>query len=144
MYGLQFIRRVLYKLKLRYGEQIDLYTDGRTVDRDTGQQSGSLTKKSVARAIPLDAKNIYKFAQMGISPAGVFDLSTRAFLIDAADATPDVSQWLVYGGRKYEIMSVEALSFNACYLLICKSTTNGVFPQVYDETVIHMIGLDHE
>lgn len=137
-YGLNFIRRTLYKLKQRYGELVDLYTATSTVDRGTGLRTDTLTKQSVAQAIPLDASNLIAF--FGKQVSGV-SLTSRFFVIDAQDATPTLDQYLVYAGKKYEIAEIRDLQFQAGFILVCDATTNEQFVTIFDGSVHHILGL---
>jgi len=137
----QQIRRVLYALKRQYGGPIDVHKlTASTTDVRTGQRQQTVTVTRIARAPVLPGHTARK-AIRGISlisankeivTGGTYDSQKRDFIIDRRDApnlsTLTADDWIVCDGRKYQVAEVDALEFNAAWVVTAKELV-GEVPQ---------------
>jgi len=129
----QQIRHVLYSLKRSFGGQIDVHKlTASTTDVRTGQREQTVTVTRIARTPVLPGHTARK-AVRGISlisankemvTGGTYDSQKKDFIIDRRDApnlsTLTADDWIVYAGRKYQVAEVEALEFDAAWIVTAK------------------------
>jgi hypothetical protein len=135
----QQLRRVLYALKRQYGGQIDVHKlTASTTDVRTGQKQQTVTVARIDRAPVLPGHTARK-AIRGISlisankemvTGGTYDSQKRDFIIDRRDA-PTLSgltadDWIIYAGRKFQVAEVEALEFDAAWIVTAKELVGEV------------------
>jgi hypothetical protein len=117
---LQFISKVLYRLKRRYGEPLRIiWRESSTVNRETGEKTVTHDAFTVNRAIPLPSVIQREFsydlayiaAGKNFTYGGFFDTSVRRFIIDTKDLPVDfeisVGQYFVFDGQRYDVKQVE-------------------------------------
>jgi len=132
---LRFVRRVIKRLKRRYGLPIVLYktTATGTIDWDNAAVSGrSVSNKSIAKVLVLPGRTAKTFnydlsfiaANKNFTYGGTYDTTTRDFIIDNDDIGNfgiDLQTIVRFGGSDYEVK--ELLDFeesNAVYLTAIK------------------------
>jgi hypothetical protein len=130
---------VLYKLKRDYGGAIDIYKlDSSTTDIKTGAKIVLVTVYNVKRAIVLPARQTRAsvlataLAKKSASAIGTVDVNSREFIVDRKDTsgltTLSADDWIVYGGRKYQIEKIEAFELDTGWIITAKELV-GETPQ---------------
>ena len=153
----RFIRRTLYGLKRQYGSRVDVYQlNSAATDYETGVKTVNKSVYTVRKCIVLPVKIarevVQTITQISANKSfvygGSYDAGTRMFIIDARDM-PDAYEftnddWIVYGGRRYDIKSIEEFEQHSAWTIICKEV-KGVRPeQVFSAHITEQLGLDHE
>jgi len=125
--NLNYIKRVLYKLRQDFGKPATLIQIGDiTVDYKTGLQTSSNVSYELTRIVRLP-RNTTSFARIGMA-LGIFnrggesDRTTADYIIDAAilpqDVIPDIRQnYLIIEGKRYNIIKVAELDNRLGYLV---------------------------
>lgn len=150
----QQIRRTLYALKRQYGGMIDVHklltsqTDVRT-----GLKVQTVTVTRVARAVVLPGHTARKVIR-GISlisanktmvMGGSYDAQSRDFIIECRDApllsTLTADDWIVYNGRKYQVVEVVSFEFNAAWVVTAKELVGEVPSQIFAVSVSETLAL---
>ena len=138
----RFVPAVIRRLKRRYGLPVSVYkVDAVTVDRNTGEQTQTISHVAIKRALVLDATESTKFAYdlayvmtaRDFSMGGLFTTLTRGFVLDIEDlGSFDVDQesYIVFESQKYEIKDVHRHEKDAVLYVLAKAT-GGVTPTQY-------------
>lgn len=116
---LDFIRRVVYSLKQRYGLPLTLYTTvDSVVDLETGVKSVTKTVYAVKRSILLPIEIVRKFAydlsfvaaNKNFTYGGFFDKGASTFILDRKDLPETyifkLGDYLTYGEKRYNIKNI--------------------------------------
>jgi hypothetical protein len=128
---LNYIRRLLYRLKRRYGRSVTFYrTNEAITDTLTGSQIKVVTKFTVKRIVKLPNKKNRTFdydlsyiaANKNFTYGATYDLNSRQFLVDARDLPdgyiPQPDDRMIENNRRYQIKeSVELDEFQG-YLIV--------------------------
>jgi hypothetical protein len=135
MNRLAFIRKVLYRLKRRYGSQVDIiWTTSSTVDRATGDKTVLKDRLRVNRMIVLPSLIHREFsydlayiaAAKNFTYGGFFDTQERRFIVDTKDLPADfeisVGQYFVYSGKRYDVKQVEEFEEHTAYFITAKQS----------------------
>lgn len=139
----QRMRAVLYSLKRQYGDRIDIYSQlSVSSDARTGERNIECGVTVIDRAIILPA-SVLRREIRGISlisankqlvMGGGYDNVSRVFIIDREDA-PDLEiqkdDWIVYGGRKYEIDKFDEFEFDSAWIIAGKAVEGEVPEQIH-------------
>src|SRR5262245_35561260 len=128
----RLVRQTIYSLKTRYGSPVTLY---RLVDSSTNYQSGErsndVTSVSVRNCIILPevlSRELFQgvsylaasrsFASLGAQ----WQEGVRGFIFDSIDLRefiPNLSDWIVADGQRFNIESIESLK--AGFLIVGKA-----------------------
>lgn len=133
MYNLIFIRRSLYRLKLRYGQPMSITVKlSQATDVETGDQTNSSTTFSIHRAIVLpnvfkrdfDYDLSYLAANKNFTYGGFFDAGTRTLLVDRNDLpstyVPNLNHTITFDSRIYKIVKFEDYEHKQALIFIIK------------------------
>lgn len=128
------VQNQLYHLKRQYGGRVDIYKfHGSSVpDVSTGVKQIDKDVHVVQRAIVLPAK-ITRDVERTISAisankqfvyGGYYDASMRTFIIDRRDTDVELTKddWLVYRDHKYQFKRIEAIEFDAAWIITARDT----------------------
>ena len=141
------IKRTLYDLKRRYGNEIQVYRlEDTTTDYETGVKTASKSVIDIRHAVVLPAAEMRRFfasiafitaSKQFLSPGNQgYDQSQRGFIIqhqDLAEAgSPEYEfqpeDWIVYRGNRHEVERIERLEFDTGWLIIGKEL-KGTVPE---------------
>jgi hypothetical protein len=133
MNRLSFIRKVLYRLKRRYGSPVDVvWTLSSTVNRETGLKDLVHNFVRVQRMIVLPALIHREFfydltfiaSNKNFTYGGHIDTTQRRFIVDSRDLPVDFEinpdKWFVYDGVRYNVKSAERFEENHGWLVVAK------------------------
>lgn len=125
MNRLVFIRKILYRLKRRYGSQVDiLYRKSSVTDRATGEKVVSKGGVRVKRMICLPSQVHKEFAydltfianNKNFTYGGLYDTNQRRFIVDVRDLPRDfeitTDMWLIYDGVRYDVKQTQRFEEN--------------------------------
>lgn len=131
---IRFIRRNIRHLKSEYGGPIRVFKLGTTTtDYETGQKSYTAQSCFVPRAVVLPATMSREVAQTisiisankKLVQGGSFDTGKRRFIIDRTDLPESFllanDDWIVYEGKKYQLISIEEFEYKTAWLVVGKS-----------------------
>ena len=148
---LQFIRRVMYRMKRRYGAKIEYYRTGDlTVDETTGIATGSRTKLTLNKVVRLPDVNIRETMPLprGVTREVRYDRSERDFVIDVKDLPsgfiPEVEDYLIMDGRRYNVKEVVEWDFRQGYFITAFSTEGQELEQIFEMSVKTSLGFHQE
>jgi len=142
------IRNTIYKLKRLYGGSIFLYRQGNpTTDTKTGVKTWpGRTVITISRVIILPVK-IERTQTQTISMissdkqfvyGGTYDRASRWFYIDPRDLPIgyEIAQddWIVYGGKKYEIKQVKDNEFDTLWEVMGTELIGVIPEQIHNLT----------
>lgn len=135
MNRLAFISKVLYRLKRRYGEPVDLIRRlSSTVDRETGLKTVRTATIRLKRVICLPAQLSREFsydlayiaAAKNFTYGGFFDTTERRFIVDTRDLPADfeikIGHYLVYDQVRYDVKTVERFEDARAFFVQAKQT----------------------
>jgi len=145
-------RRALYSLKRDYGARIDIYKLVSTAtDVRTGVKTITKTLYPVTRAIVMPVK-VDRTVQQSISlissnkefvTGGTYDAGARDFIIDRRDCPtlPELNadDWLVYGGGKYQIKTVESFEVDIGWIITARKLVGEVPEQIIPAQSDHLL-----
>lgn len=144
----QRIRQTMYMLKRYYGNgPVSIYQQtSSSVDLDSGVKTVVKDVTVLERVIILPVKMkrevLQSISQISADKSfvygGFFDSGTRMFIIDRRDARELVMKkdnWLVYRGRRYEIVSIQDFEFDTAYVVIAKEQLGEVPEQIFPRGV---------
>ncbi len=139
------IRKVIYRLKRRFGRPIDIYRDVlSSFDPKTGKQTVTPTKISVTRAIVLPGLKYgaifqsisFIKANSNFVLGGDVRLDDRHFIVDCKDIPKDFiiqqGDYLFLNDQKYDIIKVESLEEQTGSYLICRRIVDSHKRQIID------------
>ncbi len=128
MSQLKFVRRVLYRLKRRYGQPlivIDRTTTGLNIQ--TGVKTIAKVGHDVKRALifPASIQTQFFFDLAYIAAAKDFSYGTqvehdmRKVIIDRRDLTLEINttHYIIYKNKRYDVKKVEDFELNAAYIV---------------------------
>jgi len=151
---LQFIRKVLYQLKQRYGIKVDYYrVTATTVDDETGAVSTTKTKFTIRKAIRLPDKRTRGFqydlsfiaANKNFTMGGTYDRDTRDFIIDRRDIPkefePALEDYILLNNERYNVKQVVELDEGQGYYLTAEATESEPPYAVHELSVVDEIDL---
>jgi len=157
MNQLAFIKRIIYRLKRRYGSPINIcWRTSSTVDRATGQKTVTKRGLRVERIIVLPSVIHREFsydlayiaAAKNFTYGGFFDTSERRFIVDTRDLPTDfeikVGYWFVYDGKRYDVKQVERFEENRAFFITGKQSEANDLENVIEVSIVHEISLTNE
>lgn len=137
MSGLSFISRVLYRLKRRYGNVVDIvWRESSVTNRETGVKTVVKDSLRVQRMIVLPSQVHREFsydlayiaAAKNFTYGAFFDTDTRRFIVDAHDLPTDFEikpgYWFVYDTKRYDVKEAERFEENRGWLVLAKQSQN--------------------
>lgn len=141
---LRFIRKVVYRLKKRYGLKTDYYIVGENViDEQTGFGTLELTKISIKRVVRLPDIVARQYQHLG-----AFDRSKKNFLLDSRDMPngfePNIEDYFVVGQTRYNIEDYTSLEFNQGFWLVGKATEGENPGRVLDLSTLTVLEAGNE
>lgn len=139
-----FTRQTLYGLKRQYPASFDIYILGdQTSDARTGRRTVSKTVYPVERGIVLPAKldraekrSISQIsANKGLVMGAFYDTTARRFIVDRSDV-PEIAElteddWIVFNGRKYQIINVQEFEDDAAWLIAARAIVGETPEQIF-------------
>ena len=122
----RFIKSVIYDLKRRYGQEIDLKQKSSTdsTDYTTGVITASAeTTQNIKRAILLPAKmnRPLSIFDTNFSHGGFYDKSQRTMIIDNDDLgsfAVDLDTYVTFGGKDWEIKETDEFEESRATMII--------------------------
>lgn len=137
MSRLAFISKVLYRLKRRYGNIVDIvWRESSTTNRDTGVKTIVKNSLRLQRVIVLPSQLHREFsydlayiaAAKNFTYGAFFDTDTRRFIVDARDLPVDFEikpgYWLVYDEKRYDVKEAERFEESRGWLVLGKQSEN--------------------
>ena len=128
----RFIRRLLYTLKKGYGFVITLHkiTD-ETHNYQTGQKVVTIQTQKINKAIILPAHMQRQFENQpaDFKYGALYDASLRQVIIDAIDLgnfNIEISDYIVYDARRWEVSHFYKLELHSAYVLYIKAVEGAV------------------
>lgn len=118
--NLRLIKRILYRLKREYGQEITLrQLDSQSVDYKTGELSRAISEIVVKRAcvLPKSMKNEFTYDLAYIAAAknftygGLYETNTRTIIVEVKDigqgVTIDSTWHVVFEDNEYAIKNID-------------------------------------
>jgi hypothetical protein len=153
----RFIRRTLYNLKRQYGNRVDVY---QLNDADTNYQTGeksvdktvNIVRKCIVLPVKIAREVVQTISHISANKmfvmGGSYDAGTRMFIIDTRDMPNNYEftndDWLIYGGRRYDIKSIEEFEYHTAWSIIGKEV-RGVRPeQVFFAHITERLELEQD
>lgn len=147
-------RRAIYALKRRYGIPATLYqlsSDNNNIE--TGVKTETLTPWQLDKFVTFDASVLSKFqysltflaSNSNFAYGGIFEVGDRVGLVDAESLPKDYvvnkKDYMVFNGKKYEIVKYEELDFNSGYVLHLRHTHGVVKKQIHTVSSTSILSL---
>lgn len=133
----RFITQVLYRLKRRYGQVVDIvHRTSSTTNLETGVKTVVRDSHRVNRAIVLPSLIHREFVydltfiatNKNFTYGGHFDTTQRRLIIDRKDLPSDfeikVGYYFISDGKRYEVKQVEEFEERRAYGIIGKESTD--------------------
>ena len=132
MSKLKHVRNTVYRLKRRMGLPIHYHEiDQHTVDANTGLKTTVLSVITIKEAIVLRASEFRSFvydlayisANKDFTTGGFFDPEDRRVILQASDLkgkVPQVSDYFIFNGSRYDVSNVSTFENNFAYILTAK------------------------
>lgn len=153
----RMVRQAIYELKQQYGDSVSLYRiNSAETNYETGEKTSTTTVYKFRRVVILTATTIRKLyyginylsdAKQFTGQGQGWDESMRGFIFEGRDLKglqPQTEDWIVYRGKRYDIMSIQELEYDSGYLMIGKEL-RGSFPEeVFENSLSHVIDLQDE
>lgn len=153
--GLAFIRRTLYQLKRQYGQKliINYRLTGTTYNPETMVKTVTQASFKVERAILLPSNVERSFvyslpmiaSNKNFTYGGNFVVGQRKLIIDAKDIPAGIEltndMWVVFDGKRYELMEIHEFEFSAAFMLLVKQATNVQLDNLVQKTVYSPLDL---
>ena len=150
------IAQALYILKRSYGAPVSIYIQGAcTSNARTGNRTIEKAVYPIDGAIVLPAKlsrndkrNISVIsANKQIVQGGFYDTTQRKFIIDRSNV-PDLEKltendWLVFKGRKYQVVEVQELEDDAVWVITGKAVLGERPEQIFLVSADNLMSLNH-
>lgn len=154
--GLRFISRVVYRLKRRYGQPIDiLWNVSSTTHLETGKKTVQRGLVKVSRGIVLPSKIHREFfydlvfiaSNKNFTYGGQTDTTERRLIIDRKDLPSlefeiKVGYWLIIDGKRYDVKDVEEFEQRTAYFIRAKQDVSSERSAVFEVSVSHALGLN--
>jgi hypothetical protein len=143
----QFVAKTAKRLIRRYGAVVDLYSVTEfTTDRDTGIRQRTTTKITFTGLVFESAEQFNEyydtFHNKNTEAANGFIKTVDRVILVTKKALgtwePSLKNYVLYGGRKYEIVKVHEYDPSA-YLFFIKSTPGDTFNVIISEVVYQFI-----
>ena len=146
----RFITNIIYRLKRRYGEVVDvLELTNSVLDTQTGEKTNTYDSVRVDRAIVLPSRINKEFvydlsyiaASKDFTMGGLFDTTKRKILFDKADLTTWTltnNQFLVTKDTRYEILEVH--EFDYAFIAVGKQIVDHPLNNVINVNVYSYLG----
>jgi len=152
------IKRTLYDLKRRYGNEIQVYRlDSSSTDYETGVKSATTSVIDIRHAVVLPASEMRRYfasiafitaSKQFLSPGNQgFDQSQRGFIVasqDAPDFEFEPEDWIVYRGKRYDVAVIERLEFDTGWLVIGKELKGTVPERTINLETSNTLEMDDE
>lgn len=125
-----FIRRVLYRLKRRFGAAITIIRDTETLDPRTGKKVVTKQTWEVKRAILLPNTQLPKFAYdlayianaKNFTYGAIFNTSDRRVILDSKEVPdtyePQQEDYFTFENRRWNIVQIGEFEYNTGYFLV--------------------------
>jgi len=152
------IKRTLYDLKKRYGNEISVYRlEASNTDYETGVKTATKSVIDVRSAIVLPTNEVRRFfasiafitaSKQFLSPGNQgFDQNQRGFIIAAEDIPGfefEPEDWIVYRGKRYDVSVIERLEFDTGWLIIAKELKGTVPERIINLNASNTMEMDDE
>lgn len=156
------IKRTLYDLKHRYGNEIQIYRlASASTDYQTGVKSGTVSVVDIRKAVVLPTQEIRRFfasiafitaSKQFLAPGNQgYDQSRRGFIIehqDIEEVSPGFEfqpeDWIVYRGRRYDVEIIERLEFDTGWMIIGKELKGTVPERIISLNTSDAIDFDED
>lgn len=156
MSQLRFIRKVLYQLKRRYGNPVNLIKIVSETDNlETGARTQVKENLLVDRAIILPSTikrevfydRAYLTGNKEFTYGASNDTDTRTFIFDRDDLGSwiiTIGQILIYSGKRYDVREVQEFEENTGYVVLAKESENVPLGNVISISIFDDLLLDDE
>lgn len=154
---LQFIKKVLYHLKQRYGAKIEYYhVTSNTTDDETGIGSILKLKFVIKRAIRLPDKRTRGFqydlsfiaANKNFTMGATYDRNARDFIISRSDLPkdfePGIEDYILMSNQRYNVKQLIELDFKQGYYISGEATEGESLGAVHDIKVSDGIDMSQQ
>jgi hypothetical protein len=144
-------------LKRQYGDgPVSFYQNlGSDVDLKTGRKTVQRSVTVVDRVISLPAtlsREVVRSislisAEKSFVQGGFYDATQRTFILDRRDAPGLVireDDWIVYRGKRYEIMRIKDFDLDAGYVITARHLGGEVPEQIFLLSADHLLELSSE
>lgn len=157
------IKRALYDLKNRYGNEIQIYRlSSASTDYETGVKSATKTVIDVRKAVVMPTAEMRRFfasiafitaSKQFLAPGNQgYDQSSRGFIIEHRDLAEaghedfefQPEDWIVYRGKRYDVEMIERLEFDSGWLVIGKELKGTVPERIINLNVSNALDLQEE
>lgn len=149
------IAQTLYRLKLQFGVQTDVYRYNSTeTNFDTGERTRSVSRYRVRRAVkmpegvrrqqyisPYMTQTNKPFLTKGLG----WDEVTQVFLFDGADLRNfnfELEDWIVWNHERYEIKAIEELADKAGWMIGTTRAKSSAAEELHIELVEQSLGVE--
>ncbi len=152
---LRDFRRTIYKLRKKYGLNIDLYRTSEVSDYKTGNRITTRTKFPIKKGIMLPSAVFrdYNYATLltGVQPAqygGIIDTTVRRVIIEKKDL-PDgfvltINDYCIIRHERYSIKEITLMEVIDHYSIILKQVIGQQPFEIHDAIINDYIELDEQ
>ena len=154
MNRLRFISQVVYRLKRRYGEAIDIvYRTSDVTNLETGRKTITKNSRRVNRAIVLpsaiDRVFSYDLAFIATNKnftyGGHYDTTERRFIIDRKDIPGlelTLDMYLLFAGNRYDLKEIQEFEESTSYFVIGKQAIEADAESIIYTSALSSLSLD--
>jgi len=139
MRAIKFIRKILRRLKKRYGLPVTFRNHTSTNDLESGVITRVTVEQSVRRCIVLNSEEARDFAydlsyiaaNKDFTYGGFFDTSKRLMIVDVKDLNTlelDMNSEVVYNGLLYRMVKLERSEDNKSYYMLVENLSTETVP----------------
>lgn len=154
----RMIHSTIYELKKRYGAPITVYRlASSSTDYETGVKSATKLSFDIQRAVILPSSEVRRFltsisfisqSKSFVSPGSPgWDESQRAFIIDGRDLRDfsfEPEDWIVYEGKRHEVVIIESLEFNTGWLIIAKQAKGSIAERIINLNLVDTLEVSQD
>lgn len=138
----RFITNMLYDLKRRYGGVVTFHREVNNNDYRNGVNDLQILDWSFRKIIvlprSLEQKFVYDLSYIATNKnftmGAVFDTSAKRVILDARDKRdyePELRDYFVIDGKRYDITQIDAFEFNTGYVLTGQQTEGSKAREVH-------------
>lgn len=157
------VRRTLYDLKHRYGNEIQIYRlASASSNYQTGAKTSTTTVIDVRKAVVMPTAEMRRFfasiafitaSKQFLSPGNQgYDQSSRGFIIEHRDLAESGNEtfefqpedWIVYRGSRYEVEMIERLEHDAGWLVVGKELKGSIPERIINLNVSNALDFSEE
>ena len=158
MPNLNFIRRILYKLKRNYGFELQLYKIVSTANNiESGKQYVSTAKYTIKKAIILTAAELkrqfqydmsYVAANAKFSYGGFYDTESLYVIVDCRDIPRGfeitLNDFAIHNRKRYSFDKVDLLEHRLAIWIEMRQSKGSVPMELHELNVVSTLTFDQE